>query len=103
MRRRVGRSELLEWAENSADHVGSKDDSVSSEVLSRQNLSSNQVGLCELAANSAQIDWQRQKSRMDFGRVHAELSEAIHISKSQVRYLYHQSYLPLLACCEREH
>ena len=51
----------------------------------------------------AEIGWQRQKSRMDFGRVHTELSRAIHISESQVRYLYHQNYLPLLACHERQH
>jgi len=29
--------------------------------------------------------------------------ERLWISESQVRYLYHQSYLPLLACHERKH
>jgi hypothetical protein len=51
----------------------------------------------------AKIGWQRQKERMDFGRVHTELSKTVQISASQVRYLYNQSYLPLLACHERQH
>jgi hypothetical protein len=51
----------------------------------------------------AQIGWERQKGRMDFGRLHANLSGRIRISESQVRYLYQQRYLPLLACHERQH
>jgi hypothetical protein len=51
----------------------------------------------------AQIGWERQKGRMDFGRIYAGLSGRIQISASQVRYLYHQRYLPLLACHERQH
>jgi len=51
----------------------------------------------------AQIGWQRQKGRMDFGRIYDSLCGQIHISESQVRYLYHQHYLPLLACHERLH
>lgn len=51
----------------------------------------------------AQIGWERQKGRMDFGRLYANLSGRIQISESQVRYLYHERYLPLLACHERQH
>jgi len=51
----------------------------------------------------AQIGWERQKGRMDFGALHANLSGRIQISESQVRYLYQQRYLPLLACHERQH
>jgi hypothetical protein len=48
------------------------------------------------------IGWERQKGRMDFGRIYAGLNGRIQISSSQVRYLYHQHYLPLLACHERQ-
>jgi MULE transposase domain len=51
----------------------------------------------------AQIGWERQKGRTDFGRIYAGLKGRIQISSSQVRYLYHQHYLPLLACHERQH
>jgi len=51
----------------------------------------------------AQIGWERQKARMDFGMIYAGLSERIQIGESQVRYLYQQRYLPLLACHERQH
>lgn len=51
----------------------------------------------------AQIGWERQNARMDFGMIYAGLSERIQISESQVRYLYQQRYLPLLACHERQH
>jgi hypothetical protein len=50
-----------------------------------------------------QIGWDRQKEGVDFGRLHANLSGRIQISESQVRYLYQQRYLPLLACHERQH
>jgi hypothetical protein len=46
----------------------------------------------------AQIGWERQNARMDFGMIYAGLSGRIQISESQVRYLYQQRYLPLLAC-----
>jgi len=51
----------------------------------------------------AQIGWERQKSRVHFEAIYTNLSERIQISESQVRYLYHQRYLPLLACHERQH
>jgi hypothetical protein len=51
----------------------------------------------------AQIGWERQKGRTDFERIYAGLNGRIQISSSQVRYLYHQHYLPLLACHERQH
>jgi hypothetical protein len=51
----------------------------------------------------AQIGWERQKGRTDFGRIFTGLKERIQISESQVRYLYHQQYLPLLASHERQH
>lgn len=51
----------------------------------------------------AQIGWERQKRKAHFGAIHAELMERMPISESQVRHLYHQRYLPLLACHEREH
>ena len=51
----------------------------------------------------AQIGWERQKGRIDYGRIFAGLTGRIQISESQVRYLYQQQYLPLLACHERQH
>jgi hypothetical protein len=51
----------------------------------------------------AQVGWDRQKGRSDFGRIYTGLNGRIQISESQVRYLYHQQYLPLLACHERQH
>lgn len=51
----------------------------------------------------AQIGWERQKGRKDFGMIYTNLSEQIQIGASQVRYLYHYQYLPLLACHERQH
>ena len=51
----------------------------------------------------AQIGWERQKGRANFGMIYANLSGQIQISESQVRYLYQQRYLPLLACHERQH
>jgi hypothetical protein len=50
-----------------------------------------------------QIGWERQKGKAHFEAIHARLRERIPISESQVRYLYHQRYLPLLACHERGH
>ena len=51
----------------------------------------------------AQIGWERQKGRATFGMIYANLSGQIQIGASQVRYLYQQRYLPLLACHERQH
>ena len=50
-----------------------------------------------------QIGWERQKGQAHFEAIHSHLKERLWISESQVRYLYHQSYLPMLACHEREH
>ncbi len=51
----------------------------------------------------AQIGWERQRSKRCFEQIHRELAERIQISEAQVRYLYQQRYLPLLACHERQH
>ena len=51
----------------------------------------------------AQIGWERQKGQAHFEAIHTHLRERIRISESQVRYMYHQGYLPLLACHERGH
>ena len=50
----------------------------------------------------AQIGWQRQLGRQVFGEIHTELLNRLHISETEVRVLYHQRYLPLLACHERQ-
>ena len=49
-----------------------------------------------------QIGWQRQVDHQVFGEIHSELRKRIQISETQVRVLYHQRYLPLLACHERQ-
>lgn len=51
----------------------------------------------------AQLGWERQHGRTRFSDVRARLTPAVQISESQVRYLYHFQYLPLLACHERQH
>jgi len=51
----------------------------------------------------AQIGWERQRGRAAFELIHARLRQRVQISESAVRYLYHQKYLPLLACHERQH
>jgi hypothetical protein len=51
----------------------------------------------------ARIGWQRQVRRDIYADIHADLAARIQISESQVRYLYQQVYLPLLACRERQH
>jgi Transposase, Mutator family len=51
----------------------------------------------------AQIGWARQKEHAWFERIQAQLAPRIHISESQVRYVYHRKYLPLMACQERQH
>jgi len=49
----------------------------------------------------ARIGWLRREWRATYPEIQAELSSRIEISLSQVRYLYKQVYLPLLACHER--
>jgi MULE transposase-like protein len=51
----------------------------------------------------AHIGWERQVGRTTFDLIQARLRPAVQVSESMVRYLYHQKYLPLLACQEREH
>jgi hypothetical protein len=50
----------------------------------------------------AQIGWVRQGQRQPFVAIHADLRAHIPISEAEVRYLYQQQYLPLLACLERQ-
>jgi len=50
----------------------------------------------------AQIGWGRQEQRQPFVEIHADLCTQIPISEAEVRYLYQQQYLPLLACLERQ-
>lgn len=50
----------------------------------------------------AQIGWERQTQRQPFVEIHADLHLRVPISEAEVRYLYHQQYLPLLACLERQ-
>ena len=49
----------------------------------------------------ASIGWQRQFGRRIFSDIHEDLSSKVQISASQVRHLYNERYLPLLACNER--
>ncbi|MFN2253592.1 MAG: transposase [Candidatus Promineifilaceae bacterium] len=51
----------------------------------------------------AQIGWQRQSGYESFQTIHADMQARLQISESQVRHLYNERYLPLLACHEREH
>lgn len=51
----------------------------------------------------AQIGWQRQTGYESFQTIHTGLQTRLQISESQVRHLYNERYLPLLACHEREH
>jgi hypothetical protein len=51
----------------------------------------------------AQLGWERQRGRLRFADVRTRLTPAVQISESQVRYLYHAHYLPLLACHERKY
>jgi hypothetical protein len=48
------------------------------------------------------IGWLRQHQRATYSEMHADLSSALSISLSHVRYLYQHCYLPLLACHERQ-
>jgi len=47
--------------------------------------------------------WQRQNYTRTFREIWEDISANIQISESQVRYLYNEVYLPLLACNERAH
>lgn len=50
----------------------------------------------------AHIGWYRQTYCQQFGQLHLDLRQRdIQISETHVRHLYHQRYLPLLACQER--
>jgi hypothetical protein len=51
----------------------------------------------------AQIGWWRQEGRATYNEIHQMVAAQVQISKSQVRYLYQDVYLPLLACNERQH
>jgi hypothetical protein len=48
------------------------------------------------------IGWQRQLRCATYAEIHADLTPQIQIAESQVRHLYQQVYLPLLACHERQ-
>ena len=49
------------------------------------------------------IGWWRHQYHATYPEIHADLSPAIDISASHVRYLHQHVYLPLLACHERQH
>ena len=49
------------------------------------------------------IGWQRQTRCATYAEILADLSSGLQIAESQVRRLYQQVYLPLLACHERQH
>jgi len=51
----------------------------------------------------ARIGWQRQEFCRTFEELYVEMHKRVEISESQVRYVYHHQYLPLLACHERQH
>jgi rRNA maturation protein Nop10 len=51
----------------------------------------------------AEIGWLRQMHCQRFEAIHEALQPRFQISESEVRYLYHERYLPLLACHERQH
>ncbi len=51
----------------------------------------------------AQIGWLRQMQYQQFEDIHASLRAHLQLSESEVRHLYHERYLALLACHERAH
>ena len=51
----------------------------------------------------AQIGWQRQMQQQRFAAIHQALQSPLQISETEVRLLYHERYLPLLACHERQY
>jgi hypothetical protein len=48
----------------------------------------------------AQIGWQRQTLQQPFAVIHQTLQPQVEVSEAQVRVLYHERYLPLVACHE---
>jgi hypothetical protein len=51
----------------------------------------------------AQIGWLRQTHYERFDAIHEALQSRLQICESEVRLLYHERYLPLLACHERQY
>ncbi len=51
----------------------------------------------------AQIGWLRQTHYERFEGVQSALRPRLQISEAEVRHLYHERYLPLLACHERQY
>jgi hypothetical protein len=51
----------------------------------------------------AQIGWLRQTHYERFEAIHKALQTRLQICESEVRLLYHERYLPLLACHERQY
>ena len=51
----------------------------------------------------AQIGWLRQTHYERFEAIYEALQPRLQICESEVRLLYHERYLPLLACHERQH
>jgi Transposase, Mutator family len=51
----------------------------------------------------AALGWQRQHGQLPFAALHARLQSTVRLSETHVRCLYHETYLPLLACHERQH
>jgi hypothetical protein len=51
----------------------------------------------------AQIGWLRQTHYERFAAIQAALQPRLQISEAEVRHLYHERYLPLLACHERQY
>jgi len=49
------------------------------------------------------IGWQRQTRCATYAEIHADVMPHIPISETQVRRLYQQVYVPLLACHEQQH
>ena len=45
----------------------------------------------------------RQHGQLSFAALHARLQPTLRISETHVRHVYHHTYLPLLACHERQH
>jgi len=50
----------------------------------------------------AHIGWQRQTGCQSYQALHEDLQARLQISEAEVRHLYQQRYLPLLACHERQ-
>ena len=51
----------------------------------------------------ATLGWERQHSQLPFAALHERLQPTVRISETHVRHVYHHTYLPLLACHERQH